>query len=394
MRRGQHEPFDGGVKVGRRIGVVAMACGVALTTLILGTGSEAGATARASTSSTVWLCNPTKSPDPCAGSRAATSVTASGTTAAVTAPKSSTASRFDCFYVYPTVSSESGLNANLVIQGVEVAAAREQVSRFSQVCRVWAPMYRQRTLGSLLSGGLGGDSGANNIAYNSLLSAWKDYIKHDNGGRPIVFIGHSQGAAILIRLLRSVVDPSAALRKKMVSAIILGGNVQVPVGKKVGGSFRHIPVCTSAASTGCVIAYSSFNTTPPADTLFGRPGQGVSLQSQQTKSKGQQVVCVNPVNFSSTVAATSTPFFLAAASRTKGVSVSTPWVTYPGLYTVGCAHSGNATWLQVSAGAAANDPRPVVVPDQGPTWGLHVNDVNLTLGNLVLDVAYQEAAYK
>jgi DUF3089 family protein len=385
--------MGGGPGAVRRFGLVATACGVVLSGLVLGTANPAAASSKSHTTPTVWLCNPTKRSDPCAGNRTATSVTASNATSTVVSATSSNAQKFDCFYVYPTVSSQPGLNANLVIQGVEVAAAREQASRFSQVCRVWAPMYRQRTLGSLLRGGLGGNAAANNIAYDGVLSAWKDYLAHDNHGRPIIFIGHSQGAAILIRLLKSQIDPSASLRKKMVSAIILGGNVQVPTGKTVGGSFSHIPVCASAASTGCVIAYSSFNTKPPADTLFGRPGQGVSLQANQTKSSGQQVVCVNPVDFSSAPAA-STPYFLTGSAEPPGLNVSTPWVTFPNLYTVTCAHSGTATWLQVSVINKQGDIRPVVQPQQGPTWGLHVDDVNLTLGNLVLDVAYQEAAFK
>jgi hypothetical protein len=83
-----------------------------------------------------------------------------------------------------------------------------------------------------------------------------DYLAHDNHGRPVTFIGHSQGAAMLIRLLHNVIDPSARLRHLMVSAIILGGNVQVASGETLGGTFSHISTCTSATQVGCVIAYS------------------------------------------------------------------------------------------------------------------------------------------
>jgi hypothetical protein len=365
-----------------------------MSSVIVAGESQAGASSSAHGSShTVWLCNPTKGTDPCELSRTDTVVTARGVTSTQRATTSADASKFDCFYVYPTVSFEPGLNANLTIQEPEIAAAELQASRFSQVCRVWAPMYRQRTFESLTSGGLGGDKGANNIAYESLLSGWKDYLAHDNDGRPVVFIGHSQGAAILIRLLQSQISPSAALRHKMVSAIILGGNVQVPTGKDVGGSFKNIPTCGSASQTGCVIAYSSFNATPPSNTLFGRPGQGVSLQSNQTKASGQQVVCVNPVDFSKAPGNASS-YFLSAGSKPRRVSVVTPWVSYPGLYTVQCEHSGNATWLQVTSDKVKGDPRPVVKPTLGPTWGLHLDDINFTMGDLVLDVAHQEAAYK
>jgi hypothetical protein len=189
----------------------------------------------------------------------------------------------------------------------------------------------------------------------------------------------------LIRLLRSQVDNDPTLRARMVSAIILGGNVQVPVGKSVGGAFAHIPACTRTSETGCVIAYSSFSTPPPADSLFGRPGQGVSLQSDQTASSGQQVLCTNPAHLGSTAPATLTPYFLSGKA-------AAPWVTYPGLYTAACESQGGATWLQITA--RPGDTRPQVTPTLGPTWGLHLDDVNLALGNLVSDVRSEEAVYR
>jgi hypothetical protein len=259
------------------------------------------------TSGTVWLCRPGLADDPCEASTASTAVTANGSTT-VTPATPTSASRFDCFYVYPTVSTQRKDNANLKVQAVEIGAAISQASRFSPVCQVWAPVYRQRTSTSLAKG-LGADPTADQVAYASLLSGWEDYLVHDNDGRPIIFIGHSQGAAMLIRLLHDQIDPSAKLRTRMVSAIILGGNVQVPIGKDVGGSFAHIPTCDSVHATGCVIAYSTFGSEPPSTSDFGRPGQGVSLQSGQTTSKGEQVACVNPASFSSARAALS-PYFL------------------------------------------------------------------------------------
>jgi hypothetical protein len=343
-------------------------------------------------SSTVWLCRPGQSPDPCASSRAATSVSASGTTAVQPAAvTSSSAHKFDCFYVYPTVSSEKQANANLTVQPAETAVAVAQASRFSSVCQVWAPMYRQATTQALTDGQFLNPS-VIDTAYSSLLSAWKDFLAHDDHGRPIVFIGHSQGAAMLIKLLRAQVDPSAQARHLLVSAIIVGGNVQVPTGGVVGGSFAHIPLCQSAQQTGCVIAYSSFGSKPPADALFGRPGQGVSLQSAQHTATGQQVACVNPVTFSSAPASLSS-YFLAGTEPIKGVTVSTPWVTFPGLYTATCETSDGATWLQVNAASTPGDPRPIVTAPLGPTWGYHLDDVNLPLGNLVFDVEREEAAY-
>ena len=342
------------------------------------------------TSATVWLCRPGAVGDPCEASLAATVVAASGARTVVV-PATPSGSPFDCFYVYPTVSTQPTDNSNLVVQSAETMVAKTQAAPFSQVCHVWAPMYRQRTVLSLEKG-LGADPTADAVAYNSVLSGWKDYLAHFNDSRPIVFIGHSQGAAMLIRLLEHVVDPSRALRSRMVAAIILGGNVAVPTGKDVGATFTHLPLCTSASQSGCVIAYSSFPSEPPADSFFGRPGQGVSLQSGQTKKTGVQVACVNPAAIGGATGALQ-PWFRKGAEPPPPPPVSTPWVTYPDLYTSSCKHEGGATWLQVNDVAHPGDGRPVVTETLGPQWGYHEDDVNLATGNLVDDVRSAERAY-
>jgi hypothetical protein len=352
------------------------------TTVPATTATTAGAVTRTDGAGTVWLCRPGLAGDPCAGDAGATVVLAAPV-------RSAAASKFDCFYVYPTVSTQPSDNANLTVQPVEIDAAVTQASRFSSVCNVWSPMYRQRTEQSLAKG-LGNDPAADATAYASLLSGWKDYLAHFNDGRPIVFIGHSQGAAMLIRLLSSQIDTDPALRKLLVSAIILGGNVQVPIGRDVGGSFKNIPACESAQQTGCVIAYSSFPTQPPAASLFGRPGQGVSLQSGQTATTGVQVLCTNPADLAGGSGPLD-PYFVSSGAT---ASVTTPWVEYPDLYTAQCESSGGATWLQIDDIGTASDNRPRVTETLGPTWGLHLDDVNIALGNLVQVVSEQEAAYK
>jgi len=253
-------------------------------------------------------------------------------------------------------------------------------------------MYAQRTTASLAKG-LGNDPTADAVAYASVLSAWKDYLAHFNDGRPVFFIGHSQWTAMLIRLLRGQIDPDPTLRHRMVSAIILGGNVQVPTGQMVGGTFENIPGCQSPTQTGCVMAYSSFPARPPKDSLFGRPGQGVSLQSGQTATTGQQVLCTNPADLAGGTGALE-PVFPTATSPTPGVSVATPYVAFPDLYTAQCQSAGGATWLQVNDVGGPGDPRPRVSETLGPTWGLHLDDVNLALGNLVQIVSQEIAAYR
>ena len=107
----------------------------------------------------------------------------------------------DCFYVYPTVSKQSGVVANLHIDPSEMAVARIQASRFSEVCKVYAPIYPQLTLHALSDPGAITVSDLN-AAYASVQTAWEDYLAHYNRGRGFILIGHSQGASMLIKLLQ------------------------------------------------------------------------------------------------------------------------------------------------------------------------------------------------
>jgi hypothetical protein len=348
-----------------------------------------GPTLSTAATGTVWLCRPGMVADPCTASLQTRVVQASGAKLVVNSSVDP-ASKFDCFYAYPTVSLETTLNADLRVQKTEIATAIAQASRFSTVCRVWAPMYHQFTLYALeqiLAHGVSAnDLTVLDTAYQSLKSGFEDYLAHYNNGRPIIFIGHSQGASLLVSLLGQVVDSNPALRSRLVLAILPGANVVVPDGSLQGGSFSHIPVCSSMGEAGCVIAYSSFPGEPPTASLFGRPGQGVSVLSGQFASKGLHVVCVNPAAVGGGSAELD-PFF-----PTEGL-VTTPWVEYPGLYRARCKSGGGATWLQVTKIAAASGPRPVVTEPAGPLWGYHDYDINLALGNLVADTAAAERTW-
>ena len=350
-----------------------------------------------SSPTTVWLCRPGLAPDPCTSPLTTTIVPRRGAThieRAVPARRPAV----DCFYVYPTISGESTINADRTVGFREQEIAIAQASRFSQVCRVFAPVYRQITLSALehparitLAHAL--------IAYDSVLAAFHDYLAHYNKGRGIVFIGHSQGAAILIRLLKQEVDGVPLLRRRLVSALLLGGNVTVRKGSRVGGDFLHIPACSSRGETGCVVAYSSFTSKPPQNSQFGRTTSdaGVRLLAPHNPSPDIDVMCVNPAALTGG-AGVLDPYVpalvLAFLPSGSAPTVRTPWVSFPGEYTARCETSGNATWLQVTHIGAATGSRPPLSRLQDPALGLHVLDVSIALGNLVQLVRDEVAAYE
>jgi hypothetical protein len=397
-----HRRLFGGV-----LGVVALASVAAGCSPA---GTPAAAPGKAA--GLVWVCRPGQAADPCAPSLAATAVTAvtaAGALEPATWPSSAVASKFACFYVHGSDGLTGTGNTSLAVTKVDIAVAAVQAAPLSQVCQVWAPSYRSQTLPTVRKG-LAGDEAVMNstfpVAYDSVLPAWRWFLAH-TGGKPIIAIGDSQGSMVLIRLISDQLDNQPSVLRRLLVAILVGGNLQVPVGKTAGATYTKVPLCTAATQTGCTIAFSSYPSQPPADSVFGRPGQGSSLQYGQTAKAGQQVACVNPAALDGGTGDLSPYLQTASQTARYGIdtttlteAVSTPWVTYPVLYSATCKQDGGASWLQVTSLAGTSRTRPVVNEDQvagvvdtGPAWGYHGFEYSLTLGNLLHDVAGQETAW-
>jgi hypothetical protein len=163
--------------------------------------------------------------DPCSQDLATTAITATGARS-VSSPRPTASTTFACFYVYGTVSEEPSVNADLRRGQAEIDSAMAQATPFSPDCQVYAPIYRQVTLAGLAAHpDLNLGPAETVTAYDSIKAGFEDFLNHELDGRPFVVIGDSQGAAMLDMLLARLVDNVPALRSRLVTAIILGGNV-------------------------------------------------------------------------------------------------------------------------------------------------------------------------
>jgi len=353
-------------------------------------------------SATTWLCKPGDAINPCLSSEE-TTVELSNGASFLEKAKPATNPPIDCFYVYPTVSSQTTENANEEIDPEETQIAVDQASRFSQACNVYAPIYPQLTIPAINTPGAVTPEGSAK-AYVGVLTAFEEYLALYNHGRGFELIGHSQGSLMLEQLIKEQIDPNPALRKQMVGAIILGGNVLVPKGKTVGGTFQNVPTCSWSGETGCVVAYSSFLKEPPEGSFFGRvnsPLLGTPIPEEI--AKGLEVACTNPsVAFGQQGSATgllapyesTTPFPGDLGPFVKAPSAPTPWVSTPVQYTGQCKSANGATWLQLTNLGIPGDKREKVEEVLGPDWGTHLVDVNIALGNLVPTVELKAIVYR
>jgi hypothetical protein len=348
-----------------------------------------------------WLCRP-GGKDACAIDHTATIVAADGKLTRETWAADPKAP-IDCFYVYPTVSTDLTPNSDMTADPAEVNVIKQQFARFASKCQPYAPLYRQVTLVGLrrmLAPGAAVtlDQG---LQYDDVKNAWNYYLQHDNKGRGFVLVAHSQGSFILNRLIREEID-GKPIQSRMLSAILLGTVIAVPKGKDVGGSFQHVPLCKAASQIGCVITFASFRSSvpPPANTLFGRvadPTMAAACTNPAALAGGSGELHAYLDRTGRTITGTAA----AKPWVTPEQPIDTPFVSVPGLLTAKCSSNENASgYLEVTVNGDPSDPRvDDITGDIGippavlANWGLHLVDVNLAMGNLLDVVSQQTRAY-
>jgi hypothetical protein len=337
----------------------------------------------------VWLCKPGQKANPCEPSLKTTTYSPAGKRLGVQSVRRLPRPKADCFYVYPTVSDQQRPQATKVVDDVLRSIALYQAARYSRDCRVFAPVYRQTTIQGLLNPATVTDE-MREQAYADVVEAWRAYLRRSGRGRGVVLISHSQGTFVLRRLIREEIDPVASQRRRLVSALLLGGNVTVRAGSDRGGDFQRIRACRRPTQTGCVVAFSTFNAPVPENARFGR-----------TSDTNLEILCTNPGALGGgsaklTPIYPSAPFAPSAIGGVTEVALSglprpsTAWAAFPGSYSGRCSKAGGASVLQV---------RPLrggfpLTPSPDAAWGLHLADANIALANLANLVRRQISAYE
>jgi hypothetical protein len=336
-----------------------------------------------------WICLPARS-DVCSTPLPTTALNPDGygSTGLSTVAKDPA---IDCFYVYPTVSADKGLNSDLAV-AEEKSTAAGQFARFAGACRTFAPVYRQMTLAAIAAAAVGTDMrqpGA--IAYGDVAAAWRSYLRNHNKGRPFVLIGHSQGSLMLQELIKKEIEGKPAARR-MLRAILPGFNVLVPQGARVGGTFKSTPLCASPAETGCVMSWVSFRekNMPPEGAAFGWAPPGMT------------VGCTNPARPGSSAwerldsywnARSGLPVPGGPIRWSSEGEPPTQWLRTEGLVSARCVTNGRRGYLSVRTNADPKDKRTDRIGGEVavlgmflPGWGMHLADMAIAQGDLIRQI--------
>jgi len=333
----------------------------------------------------MWLCGNGAPHDYCLDSQTATEIHADNSQSDVAMPRAKNPA-VDCFYVYPTVDLTGPAGNRQDFDNVDfiLDPLLSQAAVFAQVCTVYAPFYHQATLPSY--------SDPNkatylDTAYQDVEDAFRHFIGQLSHGRNFVLLGHSQGTHMLRRLIQRQIEKSDDLKSRMTLAILAGntGDVVVPPGEVVGGTFATTPLCTSPTERGCVITYNTY-----------AQGYPPVLASERT-DPSMNVACANPGALAGGLARTSGSFFPTKIHNSvidPGVNfgVTTNFAVYRYFFTTECkTMSAGLTYLELAPAPQAGDARTNPIPFTAPLFsagapyflGLHLIDLTFPMQDML-----------
>ena len=280
----------------------------------------------------------------------------------------------DCFYVYPTASLDKTMFSDLVLDEGEKRSIHGQAARLTARCRLFVPIYHQFTMAAL-AWTMHQTAGSSDFGtpYRDVLAAWKSYLAHDNHGRGVVLVGHSQGSIILKQLIAEEIDGKPA--QKLLVAAYLAGNPDLNA-----KSFHDVKPCAALDQTGCVVAWSSYLDSHEGPRFFGATPSGVAP------------LCVNPAAIGGGRGALET--YLSKPSFAP--ETDPPYVELAGQLTAECVADAQGAVLRVHI-----EPGPaagllgIVMQRYSPlpAWGEHPLDISLVQGNMIDLMGSQTTAW-
>ena len=367
------------------LALVACACACACTGAAGGAGSPQAVAPPPP--AVAWLCRPGLARDACRDADLTATELLSDGTRVVAAHHPAQHPRVDCFYVYPTVDLElvPGNHRDLADDRHVRAVTLAQAARFSEACALWVPLYHQVTIGTYLQPRETLERGLA-IAFADVERAFAEYLATADRTRKIALVGHSQGAEMVMRLLRRFFDDDPALRARLLLAMPIGGDVDVTAGALTGGTTKNVPVCTRPSETGCIVAYRTY-------------ARGETVEPDRwAPPAGRETVCVDPAAVDRGVAQTdvlplSRAYFALRPEVRRFMhgtaDVKTPFVLLRDFYAARCVRGPAAfAYLEAAPVPSGADARenPVDFRDKRfriGKLGLHVLDLQLAQGDLI-----------
>lgn len=163
------------------------------------------------------------------------------------------------------------------------------VSPYGQAGRLFAPYYRQASLYAFMTSREDAVQ-AQDFAYQDVKRAFKVFLKNSPPERPIVLVGHNQGASHVQRLLKDFFQ--GPLKDRLAVAYVI--DYPLPV-EAFETSLSALKPCQSETDTGCVVAFGTF--TPKDRVIADRYTNRLLIHDgkEYTAIAGREITCINPL---------------------------------------------------------------------------------------------------
>lgn len=226
----------------------------------------------------LWLARPDRTPSPADWRPSGVAPSAEPRRAAI-------------FFVHPTsYLDRRGWNAPLDDAAANQLAATmtgSMAGALADTGAVWAPRYRQATIGSFLTTGPEGRVAVDQ-AYRDVEAAFDAFLRAIPGDQPIILAGHSQGARHLLALMTRRVA-GQPLARRIAAVYVIGWPISIAADLPALG----LPACQKAGQSGCILSWLSF--AEPAD-----PSEMLAYFEREpgltgAPRTGSPVVCTNPL---------------------------------------------------------------------------------------------------
>lgn len=271
----------------------------------------------------------------------------------------------------PLEDRDSDHRANLFVQGM--------ASAFADAGEIWAPRYRQATLGAFLAEDRVTAGKAIDAAYRDVAEAFDAFVAAQPKDKPIILAGHSQGALHLTSLLKNRIA-GTPLARRIVAAYVIGWPISLDTDMAALG----LPACETPEQKGCILGWATF--ADPADPEMVTSAYDGTIGFDGRPRADTRMLCTNPL--------TGTPDAEAAPDANLGTLVPTEGFKSGSLSVGKIGARCDDTRGLLMIGDAEIAKNYVVAGYVLPGNNYHVYDITLFWANVRADALRRLATYQ
>ena len=163
------------------------------------------------------------------------------------------------------------------------------VAPYGTAGRLFAPYYRQASLYSFMTAREDARK-AHDFAYQDVERAFKKFLKHSPAERPIILVGHNQGASHVQRLLANFFQGD--LKRRLAAAYVIDYPLPLDL---FDSTLSAQKPCETETDINCVNAFGAFM--PGDDVIAKRFVTRLMVHNgtEYIRVQGRELLCTNPL---------------------------------------------------------------------------------------------------